>query len=443
MTFDEVLPALGRCCERHAAAIDCFYVVRDARGKIRLCVKLKDPLDADVVGRLDTDLQRDLGAFFASPILYPGEGDQAVLARGLIARAQEMGFEPWTPTARAQGRYRKLERRISKVEWLDQAPLSPPWAAGEGPHLIAFYSFKGGLGRSTALLSCAWQLAAQQREVAVVDLDLEAPGLGSLFLAEADQPTMGGRGVLDFLVDHVATGRAVADGIGVPASALAAEAERVLVYPAGSLTDQYLEKLARLDFLAGQDHRGSPAAKALELLLRKVAHPAARSRPEFILLDSRAGFHDLAGLSLHGLSHMDVLVGRASHQSQQGLDLTLGSLARHRGVDLSCVIVHAMAPVEVRDPVQYPDSEEGRFLSHSYSLFKRCIYSRLQNQSTPRMDDSAAPHFPVPLHFIEKLQRFVQTEQVRYELFGPDYQRLLSAILEKLPGGGLPQQGAP
>ena len=42
---------------------------------------------------------------------------------------------------------------------------------------ITFYSYKGGVGRSMTLANVAWRLAAKGKRIAVLDLDLEAPGL--------------------------------------------------------------------------------------------------------------------------------------------------------------------------------------------------------------------------------------------------------------------------
>ncbi|MEH0637687.1 AAA family ATPase [Streptomyces bottropensis] len=43
--------------------------------------------------------------------------------------------------------------------------------------IITFYSFKGGTGRTMALVNTAWILASNGLRVLVVDWDLEAPGL--------------------------------------------------------------------------------------------------------------------------------------------------------------------------------------------------------------------------------------------------------------------------
>src|ERR1017187_5245792 len=45
------------------------------------------------------------------------------------------------------------------------------------PYIFTFYSFKGGVGRSMAVMNVAYTLAGWGRHVLVVDMDLEAPGL--------------------------------------------------------------------------------------------------------------------------------------------------------------------------------------------------------------------------------------------------------------------------
>lgn len=56
----------------------------------------------------------------------------------------------------------------------------------ESPQIFAFYSFKGGVGRSMAVLNLAYALAAKGRHVLVLDMDLEAPGLSGFLHREAE-----------------------------------------------------------------------------------------------------------------------------------------------------------------------------------------------------------------------------------------------------------------
>jgi len=54
------------------------------------------------------------------------------------------------------------------------------------PYIFTFYSFKGGVGRSMALMNVAYTLAGWGRHVLVVDMDLEAPGLSG-FLHRSEE----------------------------------------------------------------------------------------------------------------------------------------------------------------------------------------------------------------------------------------------------------------
>ncbi|MGH7272567.1 MAG: KGGVGR-motif variant AAA ATPase, partial [Polyangiaceae bacterium] len=187
--------------------------------------------------------------------------------------------------------------------------------------MVSFYSFKGGVGRTTTLGCVASRLAVERKiKTVVVDLDLEAPGMGSFLGARAEV------GVLDHVLSHLATG-SVGDVDPEPVEGFPG----LSVLPAGRIGASYIEKLARLDFLAGATgDRRSPTEEALRALLEAIASKVA---PQVILLDSRTGLHDLGGLALHRLSHADFLVARANKQAREGLRLVLDALRRLRPKD--------------------------------------------------------------------------------------------------------------
>jgi len=87
--------------------------------------------------------------------------------------------------------------------------------------------------------------------------------------------------------------------------------QNITVFPAGSVDDSYIQKLARLDFSSTEPGKKNPVGYALEAMLHKL-----RADYDVILLDARAGLHDLAGMSLHGLAHVDVLVFRSTTQNR-------------------------------------------------------------------------------------------------------------------------------
>ena len=74
---------------------------------------------------------------------------------------------------------------------------------GRNGHVVTFYSYKGGTGRTMALANVAWILAANGRRVLVADWDLESPGLHRFFhpfLAES--AVRDASGIIDLIRDY-------------------------------------------------------------------------------------------------------------------------------------------------------------------------------------------------------------------------------------------------
>lgn len=75
----------------------------------------------------------------------------------------------------------------------DTQPSRVPTSFLTGPDLISFHSFKGGVGRTTALMTyvaaCLRDNSAGTKKILVVDADLEAPGI-SFWLDDANRPTV-------------------------------------------------------------------------------------------------------------------------------------------------------------------------------------------------------------------------------------------------------------
>jgi MinD-like ATPase involved in chromosome partitioning or flagellar assembly len=439
VTFDDTLPALVRVCEQAPAftALRTACVVRDLRGRLRLLIDPEPAQPPVDITALEQQLIQDLGGYFAPPIwsTKSKQRDEARLTSVLIEQAGEWPDAELEDAGTgnrvtSQAHWKKLERRLSKQTWLEQAGGKPPWDLAERtPGIVTFYSFKGGVGRTTALIACAWQLARAGKRVAVIDLDLEAPGLGTLLEAKTD------RGILDLLVDHMATGTCDLGGaVAERAAVLGGDGDRVSVIPAGRLDTRYLEKLARLDFVSDNPPAGSagdpsPIEQALRAILLTVFK---KFKPEYVLLDSRAGLHDLAGLSLHSLAHVDVLVGRASEQAYVGFDLTLGVLAKRKDpVHLRPIVVHTLAP-----PMGLPDAlaEEAEFRGRSYQAFCKHVYGPVKAQTIAEEDEGL--HKPVVIRRSAAFDRFASVANIESALFAPDYAELRSVIEDLCAAGG-------
>lgn len=71
--------------------------------------------------------------------------------------------------------------------------VSMPQRFVDGPDLVSFHSFKGGVGRTTALMTyvtaCMREVSPGAKRILVIDADLEAPGV-SFWLDETNLPTV-------------------------------------------------------------------------------------------------------------------------------------------------------------------------------------------------------------------------------------------------------------
>lgn len=65
---------------------------------------------------------------------------------------------------------------------------------------------------------------------------------------------------------------------------------------------------------------------------------------DYILLDARAGFHDMGGIAVTQLPHGVVLFGNDSRQSWDGITQVLRSIAKGHDEDFPVMIVGTMCP---------------------------------------------------------------------------------------------------
>ncbi|MFO0553024.1 MAG: AAA family ATPase [Polyangiaceae bacterium] len=379
--------------------------MRDVRGKLRVaCEKKTAPGAAKLdVNGLSTALGSNLGAWFAPPIV---DGDGSPAHKRIATQIFEMNKK--APQDWPQGWPADYQRadgtRDVKPAWLVGLAVlnsKESWfAAGkppsDKPRVVAFYSFKGGVGRTTTLACVADRIAARPQRVLAIDLDLEAPGLGSLLGAQAPI------GVLDHLLSHLATGQ-VGDVDPEPVDAR----EKFWVLSAGRVEATYLEKLGRLDFLARDAHApSSPTEQALRALIEAAA---AKVNPDVVLLDCRAGLHDIGGLALHRLSHMDVLVARRGEQARAGMAIVLEAIRRMRPVEERDVrIVQTMVKPPFEASETKPLVESWR--TAMYDLAIKTIYNDL-TEDVPALEDQGA-HFPLLIPEREEFQRVERLQQL-------------------------------
>lgn len=303
------------------------------------------------------------------------------------------------------------------------------WRLEDGPPVIAFYGFKGGAGRTTLLASYAMACAQRGERVAIVDLDLDAPGIGTLLAAD-DQGVTARWGTVDFLLES-AFQLPLDDYFHTCTNVAISGAGRLEVFPTALLDDAYLPKLARVDLNVRDHVRAHP----LGVLLQRIREERA---PAVILLDGRAGLSPAAGLLLSGIAHLHVLVATSNPGSLSGLE----RVVRHLGYDQAraelpqreCIVVQAHVP----DSSDAARTAREHFASRVEWMFRAGYYSQepTDDDRTWSLEDlgsAIAPHVPVPISYRGRLAHFSDLGEVAALLTtDPEYVELHHRIDERL-----------
>lgn len=171
--------------------------------------------------------------------------------------------------------------------------------------IVTFYSYKGGVGRSFALANVAILLARWGHRVLVIDWDLEAPGLHEYFAPLLPAPLHAG------LVELV--GDFTAGAIGPTANYtthLNTEEGVVDLIAAGRQDDGYAGRVQNIDWSALY---ADGFADTVERLRKDWI-----TEYDFVLIDSRTGWADIASICTAHLPDRLVLVFTANEQSIGG-----------------------------------------------------------------------------------------------------------------------------
>lgn len=186
-----------------------------------------------------------------------------------------------------------------------------------------FYSYKGGVGRTLALLNVASVLAMNGSKVVAVDLDLEAPGFGLSSLTKRSEETPH-LGVSDFLFASRVPGPLTAE-LYVFRPELPELEGRLLLMPTGT---RAMELAGRV----GEFYRdpASDAASAFEVLVAEIAE---RFAPDYLFFDSRTGLADIAGVCTVELPEVLVVFSGLNEQNVNGTARVLSMLREHPARD--------------------------------------------------------------------------------------------------------------
>lgn len=185
--------------------------------------------------------------------------------------------------------------------------------------IVSFYSYKGGVGRTATLLNTAWHMAQRGRRIALLDLDLEAPGLSFANLVDPspswpEKPTRSSKGFCE-LAGHFQEHKTfpqgwdrdyLQEGLGPKG--------RIALMAAGDHSspdyESLLHRFSWYDFYTA--HKGDRFMVSLAAGLDYLGY-------EYLFIDARTGLTDVAFISTVHLPDLVVLLTNLTRQSIDGI----------------------------------------------------------------------------------------------------------------------------
>ncbi len=179
-------------------------------------------------------------------------------------------------------------------------------------YVTTFYSFKGGVGRTMALVNTGVELAKRGRNILLVDFDLEAPGLDTF---EAIKPKRTAPGIVDFVRRYLDTGQApeVAEFLE-KCPEIGDDGGELWLMPAGVSKSNYAESFRQIDWGNLYEQRnGFILFEDLKAQWEEVL------QPDYVLIDSRTGHTDVGGICTRQLPDSVAMLFFPNEQNLNGL----------------------------------------------------------------------------------------------------------------------------
>ena len=193
---------------------------------------------------------------------------------------------------------------------------------------IVFYSYKGGVGRTMALVNIACLMAKQGKKILLIDWDLEAPGLHSYFPSvqnetlglvdiitdvkmflqnnneEKDEEHQNNKEEYEIFLEKNLT-KYISKSVKINKSIF-----KVDIIKAGKFNEEYVSKLEAINWM--EFYKKEP------VFFRTFAH-FLEERYDYILIDSRTGLADTSGICTMLMPQILVLVFSLNHQNLNGV----------------------------------------------------------------------------------------------------------------------------
>lgn len=382
------------------------YVIQNVYGKLQVYI---DVDDKNLVSRMKSLLEERIGHWL-----------------GACGSLQKNGFvkaeiDSYIKTHSAnKDRIWIIEKYLTNVYWNESVIKNKKLDLQS--KMICFYSYKGGVGRTTTMVMSAIEMAKRGKKIVMIDFDLEAPGVSSIFPNEG----ISQYGLLDYLIESsVYENELQIDEYMYPVSDYCHVNQaggEIYVIPAyGKVVDNdadlYRKCLMRfnLDMPTYME-----SSTPIDGLLQKVD---AFIKPDYIFIDTRSGLHQIGGITLSRYSDIAVLFFYGSQQNVEGMKMVLPIL-KSNGTPF--VLINSKVPAN--DEVAA--IERRIYLEGAYNALGMC--DEQYHEGNILIDDESGEHYPKEVSYNDALEVVAGVEQFRkaYEDQKKSYREIVNVLEE-------------
>ena len=285
-----------------------------------------------------------------------------------------------------------FKKRFDSFEFREKLNFDVP--------IVSFYSYKGGVGRTTSLITFAsYYSNVAKKSVVIMDFDFEAPGVINFFDIDFEKNPK--NGIVEFILDSQSSKKELNfKNYYIEVSKRFSGEGNIYVIPAGNIFDlknikSYIEGLSRIDI------------NSAETILQKIKNLLITVKnelhPDLILIDSRTGFNDVFGLLSHSLSNLIVGFFTNNKQNTPGLELFLNVALHNENVDF----------ILVNSQIHFDRGHKKRF-----ERFKDKIYQLIgeQKENIPMLYIERIPFLVDVGSNEEDSSEFIEFVKRKYEL---------------------------
>lgn len=187
-------------------------------------------------------------------------------------------------------------------------------------NVLTFFSYKGGVGRTTSLALTAAYLSRKGKKVFVIDCDFEAPGLINFF--NTSQTENCKNGLVEYLNDREFIKDCNIEDYVYDVEKSYSGSGVINLMPAGNILHSSDDLTSYLEGLAKIDLQGQGLVKILDSLINDINN---KYSPDVILIDSRTGFNNTFG-ALAQVSKTVIVLAGDDAQNQPGIEYVTRSL---------------------------------------------------------------------------------------------------------------------